>query len=254
MTAGPAPNTEPGTPGPAVESVDPERPLADAARDSTALRRSRRPFGHRVPGAGGDRRGADGDHAGRSPPALGAAVRRLVVPMDRRSSDGVADPGGRGLRRRRVDLGDRSGAPRRRGGARVPATMDPARGVRHGDPRVRALHRTAEVDRRPAPSTASADRDQRPVVPVRSRDRRRGHRLRHRGGLPAAGSTPARVDRGRQLRGCVDGLVAHLPGRPLGHRHDRGHLHRGRRRPLVRGGVRVDPDRRRRAPPLALGA
>jgi membrane-associated phospholipid phosphatase len=42
VIAEPDPTREPALDGPAVESVDPEQPLADAARDSAALRRSRR--------------------------------------------------------------------------------------------------------------------------------------------------------------------------------------------------------------------
>ena len=127
MTATTGPNPELAPTGPAVESVDPDQPLADAAHDSAALRRSRR----------------------RSVVvslvlvaiAATLTVMMLVDPADpwvqpfddwwyrwiaahrtpwlTRVADVLAVVGSSAVTVPR--------APRRRGAARVPSTMDPAR-------------------------------------------------------------------------------------------------------------------------------
>ena len=241
MTAATGPNAELAPTGPAVESVDPDQPFADAAHDSAPLRRSRRrsvvvslvlvaiaatltvimlvdpvdpwvqPFddwwyrwiaAHRTPWL---------TRVAEVLAVVGSAW--VTVPLRLAIATLLA------FRRRWTQLA-----------AFVAAIVvselciGPLKAIVG-----------------PTPSAAFAGRLDHPVVPVRSRDRGGRHRLRHRGGVPAPGSTPARVDRRRQLPRGIDGLVAHLPGRPLGHRHDRRHLHRRRRRPVVRGGVRIDP-------------
>ena len=80
-----------------------------------------------------------------------------------------------------------------------------ARGLPRCGHHVGAVHRPAEGAGRPAAATGPADQHQRRVVPIRSRDRRRCHRVRPR--RRAVAGVVAAVD-GHRLRGAFAGLMA----------------------------------------------
>ena len=251
MTAGAGPNPEPGTSDAAVESVDPDQPFADAAHDSLALRRSRR-------------------RSVMVSLVLVAIAATLTVimlvdplqpwvqPFDDWWYRWIADHRTAWLTRVAEVL-----AVVGSGWVTFPLRLAIAAllAFRRRWTQLSAFVAAIVVSEffiGPLKAIVGRPRPPRSLVELTTPSFPSGHAIA--AAVTAFGIVVAFLPRGRrrlawiggrQLPRGIDGLVAHLPGRPLGHRHDRGHLHRGRRRTVVRGGVRIHPDRHRRAHPDA---